>query len=278
VWDVVTSQRVVSPAFEQELDSVAFSPDGATLAILSSGRDVVWSWDVTAREVTATLELPVPATNIIFKPGESTLAISHRDGTVRLWNIETAEQETLLDYETRTTNQAALSPDGGLLALASGDGVLVWNTHTREVTGSFDAFTGNVSYLQFNPAGDELWFTVSNRQGENRYIWNMQTNEAILATDAFPPLPDMTPLANAARTYSPRGAVYSVTLVPQTSILVVMDGVSLHFWDMTARVPLFRAQYLFESNTGGDILGFSADGRVMFTRNNGVVWLWGIPG
>ena len=73
-----------------EVTSVAFSPDGATLASGSlDGRTILW--DVESRGPIATLH-DDGVHSVSFSPDGALLASGSRDGRVTLWNVETREQ------------------------------------------------------------------------------------------------------------------------------------------------------------------------------------------
>jgi WD40 repeat protein len=213
-----------------------------------------------------------------FAPNGEPLAIGHWDGTVRLWDVRNGEDTILLDYETRGAQYAALNSDGSLLALGSNEAIQLWDTATREVTGTFEGIVGSLTYLRFSDDGSALWFTIRNQSGETRYVWELASNTQTATADAFPPPPDYTGYRDAARTYFPAfpyPTLYAAVPVPASSVVAVVDNASVHFWDAETRLPLFRVRFL-TGGAQGEVIGFSADGTVMFTRSSGVVWLWGI--
>ena len=70
--------------------SVAFSPDGKTLAA-GSGEGTIQLWDVAHRQPVGTLAADDPGEGqihgVAFSPDGRTLAAGSDDGTVQLWNI-----------------------------------------------------------------------------------------------------------------------------------------------------------------------------------------------
>ena len=76
-----------------EINSVAFSPDGATLA---SGSDdnTVQLWDVERRQHIETLEHPSWVRSVVFSPDGNTLATACGDGTVRLWEFTRSDDDS----------------------------------------------------------------------------------------------------------------------------------------------------------------------------------------
>ena len=70
--------------------SVAFSPDGTTLAS-GVGAGEIKLWDIETRQEIATLEgHPGIAFSVAFSPDGKTLASGSQDGTVLVWNPKQA--------------------------------------------------------------------------------------------------------------------------------------------------------------------------------------------
>jgi WD40 repeat protein len=122
-----------------EVISVAFSPDGATLA--SASRDQsVRLWDVKTRQ-----SLGHPLTghtdwvfSVAFSPDGTTLASASIDATVRLWDVKTRQPlGSPLMGHTEGVVSVAFSPDGTMLASAGRDqSVRLWDARTRQPLGS----------------------------------------------------------------------------------------------------------------------------------------------
>ena len=112
--------------------SVAFSPDGRTLAAASAD-DLTRLWDVSqpghAAQIGAPLAGPASyAISVAFSPGGRTLAVGSADKTVRLWNVTDLARPVpgrSLTGPAGYVYSVSFSPGGRTLAAGVTDGT-VW--------------------------------------------------------------------------------------------------------------------------------------------------------
>ncbi|MYG08147.1 T9SS type A sorting domain-containing protein, partial [Candidatus Poribacteria bacterium] len=111
--------------------SVAFSPDGNTLA--SGGGNGLYLWNADTGTLKNTLTGHTGAVwSVTFSPDGKILA-SASDDTVLLWDVDTGTLKSTLTGHTDSVLSVAFSPDGNTLASSSSDGtVLLWDIAPAE--------------------------------------------------------------------------------------------------------------------------------------------------
>ena len=134
LWDVATpaharhARRPSAGAL-----SVAFSPDGATIA--TAGADgVIRLWDTATRSPRNSLKYS-RCQSVAFSPDGRILASAHQGGDVVLWDAKGGRQLGLLKGHRDQVDQVVFSPDGRSLATAGKDRtVKLWSLATRRQT------------------------------------------------------------------------------------------------------------------------------------------------
>lgn len=270
VWDLTTSERIASPRFPQQISQLTLSPNGEIVAVMPSYGDRIWLWNLVKRDEPSELRLSMPATGVVFGDNEH-LIVTHADSTAREWDIQNGENVVMLDYSgVEQNDRVAISPNGNLLALADYEEreIRLWDNTTRSVTDTFSDDNSAVSYMDFDQDGVELHLQTGNR----RYIWNLETGSKEPTATVFTPAQTQNDaLMNLARSFYPgQHSIYSVTAVPNSSLMLVNDGYSLTFWNVNTRLPLASMRFF------GTVVGFSADGSVLLTQTSGAYWLWAV--
>ncbi|MDE0400033.1 MAG: sigma-70 family RNA polymerase sigma factor [Candidatus Poribacteria bacterium] len=115
------------PSSVEGVKSVAFSPDGKTLAS-GGGDNVIHLWDIGTGKSKMTL---VGHTHwvfsLAFSPDGKTLASGSVDSDIRLWDPHTGQPKKTLTGHGDWVRSIAFSPDGKTLVSGSDDGsVLLW--------------------------------------------------------------------------------------------------------------------------------------------------------
>jgi WD40 repeat protein len=107
--------------------NLVFSPDGATLAVLTGPE--VRLWDVQTGLLRGVLGGEgYPVWSAAFSPDGGLLVAGGRDGTVRVWDVRATAEIWRFDWGLGRINAVAVAPDG-LTAAAAGMSreILVWD-------------------------------------------------------------------------------------------------------------------------------------------------------
>ena len=232
--------------------SVAYSPDGATLA---GGSDdaTVQLWDAVSGAPKATLTGHTDAvTSVAYSPDGATLATGSRDSTVWLRDAVSGAPKATLTGHTGAVNSVAYSPDGTTLATGSDDGK-VWLRDA--VSGSHKAtltHSGNVYSVAYSPDGT----TLATRSGGNTVrLW-----------DAVSGTPKATLTGHT-------GSVYSVAYSPDgTTLATGSSDTTVWLWDAVSGT----SKATLTGHTGAvNSVAYSPDGTTLATvSRDGTVRLW----
>ena len=164
-----------------EVNSLAFSPDGATLASSGSWENEIKLWHVNARKSFATLRGHTDAVSSVSfsSPDGATLASGSWDRTIKLWDGKTGGLIATLEDHTDGVTSVSLSSGGNTLASGARDGtVKLWDVRTREEIGTLEGHTGEVTSVSFSPDG-ALLASAGGYEDKTVKLWDVRTRDVI---------------------------------------------------------------------------------------------------
>ena len=259
LWDAVTGARLntlTGDTSGRYYYSVAFSPDGRTLAAggstaRSDSHSPIDLWDtVTGAHLRSLMGSTVSVYSIAYSPDGRTLASGGHDGTARLWDVVTgARLHTLAGHADRV-NSVAFSQNGQILASGSGDGTIrFWDVRTGNHMRTLVGHRQWVDSVAFSPDGRIFASTGS---GETR-LWNAVTGIH---------LQTLTGHRGNNIVFSPDG---------QTLASGTTDG-ALYLWDVAAG----QQKKTFKGHTDWAYsVAFSPDGQTLASGSyDGTILLW----
>ncbi|MEH2167363.1 MAG: AAA-like domain-containing protein, partial [Nostoc sp.] len=131
--------------------SVAFSPDGKTIASGSSD-NTVKLWNLAGQELKTLKGHSSSVFSVAFSPDGKTIASGSYDNTVKLWNLAGQELKTLKGHSSSVFS-VAFSPDGKTIASGSYDNtVKLWNLAGQELK-TLKGHSSSVFSVAFSPDG-----------------------------------------------------------------------------------------------------------------------------
>jgi WD40 repeat protein len=134
LWHVQTGELLITyEGHTAQIWSVAFSPDGRTLA--SSSRDrTIKLWDVQSGQCLKTLQGHAgDIWSVTFSPDGSVIATGGDDRTVRLWDIDLEQPQMILQGHQGSVQSVIYIPNTQTLASGSEDETIkIWDITTGE--------------------------------------------------------------------------------------------------------------------------------------------------
>ena len=243
LYDVATSRELALLGHMEEVESVAFSPDGTILAYgLRDG--LIKLWDIATRRNVAALSGHEHGVYSITYAPDGTMFASSGGSTVKLWDISTQTNIATL----QGGGAIAFSPDGTMLAgAARGNTVKLWGVATGENIATFSGHKDWISTVAFSLDGTTL---VSGSGDGMIKLWDIATRRNVATLSGH------TDWVQSV-TYSPDG----------TTLASGSEDGTVKLWDIATQTNIATLQ-------GGGYVAYSPDGTMLAAGGDGAVKLW----
>jgi tRNA A-37 threonylcarbamoyl transferase component Bud32 len=249
--------RATLRGHESTVWSVAFAPDGQTLATGSDDTSVRL-WDATTGREKAMLSGNRSAVFAVAFTHSGKLLISGGgDGTLQLWDVATRQGQGALPHRGGNVRRLSISPDDRTLAVgSSGQGVELWDLDSQSLRQTLSGHRGTMQAVAFAPDGRTV--ATGEASGTIR-LWDPATGaeRADFPGDS---------LSLRALAFTPDG---------QTLVSAGTGDRDVKLWNATTQEQL-RMLAGFEN--GVQNLAVSPDGRRLAGGSrDGTVRLWDVP-
>ena len=141
----------------KSVGSIAFSPDGKTLASGSLDNTVIL-WDVDTGEHKKTLKGHKNSVECLaFSPDGKTLASGSDDHTVRLWDVATGKRKKTLKKHSHELRKVLFSPDGKTLLSYSRISIVhLWDASTGKLQRTLKDHINIANSMTLSPDGEMI--------------------------------------------------------------------------------------------------------------------------
>jgi formylglycine-generating enzyme required for sulfatase activity len=224
-----------------EVNAVAFSPGGETLAVGTATGVSLYSSNLSEQIWSHTSDALV--FSVAWSPDGKTLASGTSDDAVTLWNVQTGEIIQIFEGDTDWLRSIAWSPDGGTIAVGSGASVVLWNAATGE---PLQTLGEDLSILTYSVAWSPDGSTIASGDAYGRVLlWDAHTGERL----------------NILTLHDHTAEINSLAWSPDGSVLAsgggLLDG-DVILWDTTAGKRLRTLHAYDVASVGG--VAWSPDG------------------
>ena len=238
--------------------SMAFSPDGNTLAT-GSFREIKL-WERVATAATSKIEPGAPIVSTAIAADDTLAALVLNNNTVRLFNLQNGQAGATLTGHEGPVKAAAFSPDGKLVATGSDDSsIRTWNVADGALIAKLP-MPKPVTALSFNKDGTQL---IAGHADNVIRLWATPTAAIDPAAPAPMPVKEMP---------GHGGPVTHLSLLTASNEIITgsADG-TVRLWNLD------NGGQQFNQNLGAPVSGVavSADGQfVAGCAENNIARVW----
>ena len=272
LWDVYTSKlkttltghtvkksRIrINTRYEpsMQVDSVAFSPDGKTLAN-GSMDGTIRLWNTNSGKLKRTLIGQIGfIKSLTFSPDGKLLASGSDDGSILVWDTETGKHEPFLAERVDSISCVSFSRDGSMLVGGSPNGdIYLFDVVTGNSKKTFTGHIGEISHLMFSPDSSKI--ASACWDGSVR-LWDIEAGK-LLKTLSLPISVHF------------RGYWREILFTEDGNLLTINSEFDfIHIWNVNTgqykQMLMGHASHLYSFSVSGDgqtLASGSADGTVM---------------
>ncbi|WP_437820306.1 pentapeptide repeat-containing protein [Sorangium sp. So ce1078] len=260
LWDMATGSALrVLNGHSDSVRTVAFSPDGASLASASADC-TVRLWDVATGNLLCVFKGHSHCvTSVVFSPDGMTLASGSLDRSIRLWHVATCHEIGVLQGHAHGVTAVSFAPGGDMLASGSHDEtVRLWHVRSGHALSVLEGHVQSVTSVAFSPDGMLL---ASGARDRTVRLWRVPSGDAVRLLEV-----DSAGVTSVA--FSPDGGTLAFGAV---------DG-KVRLWQAAAAATEHVLRALVGHSDGVTSVAFSPDGGTLVSGSHDkTVRLWHMP-
>jgi WD40 repeat protein len=264
VWDTKTWKEVVTlNDFKYQVGSVAFSPDGKTLATAGAFDECARLYDTATWKVRARLR---PEFLVEFSTDGKKLLTGGEKSTVTLWDPAEGKEVVSFRWPDPPLASVTLSRDGKTVAGGGFRTALMYDLKAKKVQCRLEGHVETtVKTVVFSPDGKTLLTAEEGLPGKgNAFLWDRATGHRKLELNL-----------RKAKLPLVKGGAFS----PDGKIVALVGGLSsdVHLFDTNSGEECAS----LKSSTGdtwNECVAYSPDGRMIVTGcADGTCKVWDVP-
>jgi len=175
MWDVESGETVLGPITtgQQQIESVAFSPDALNFATGGNDEETIKIWDARTGKLLSTLQQDSGVSSLVWTSDQKKLLAGHDDGSITIFNTATWQQIAILENHRDSVYALSLFRNDRLLASASADSTArLWNLDTNLPFGPPLQHQDFVNHTAFSADGR---FLATACHDNNAYVWDVHS-------------------------------------------------------------------------------------------------------
>jgi WD40 repeat protein len=170
LWDVRGEPLFILNGQADQVNAVAFSPDGAILASADSAA-TIWLWEPFHGKVLQLLKGHVGEVNhLAFTADGKHLLSGGSDGRLILWNVNTGDNVLHTSGDSTYTSRVRLSPSQKqVAAILGGRSIFLWDTDQGKRLGSIEQLPSQATAISYPTHNGHL---ASGHEDGRILFWN----------------------------------------------------------------------------------------------------------
>jgi WD40 repeat protein len=174
VWDAQTAKTIATLSGHAAVVwGAEFSPDGQRVITVSTDKTArIWAIDLSSPATI--LQTSGLVLNAEFAAAGAQVVTATDAGSIRFWDAATSK--ILSELNVGSIRNSAISPDGRILATASGKEAQIWDVQTRRAVMRLTGHSASISRVVFNSNSQRL-LTAS--EDKTARIWDLRTGQTL---------------------------------------------------------------------------------------------------